>query len=693
MESEQPSKQDARTGASKGRGDVPASSPVHPDLEWREVVRGSRPGNDFVRIARHRAFRRIEPGLLVPRPEQEKPATGLVGLFRRVKRLLLGAPLATAQESLERVSKIKGLAVFASDNISSSAYATEEIMRMLALAGAAALALTMPITLAIVVVLAIVVISYLQVIRAYPGGGGGFSVTYENLGPLAGLVAAAALLTDYILTVAVSVSAGVSAITSAFPTLFEHRVLIGVAVVAVVTLLNLRGMREAGTIFAVPTYIYVATILGLLGYGLFRLVTGTLPPYEAPAGWAEAHAAEALTLLLVSRAFASGAVALTGTEAILDGVPAFKPPEVRNARITLVAMGTLFATIFIGFSVLSGQLGILPDPAEVQTVNSQVARVIVGTGWYFYLVQFATAIVLLLAANTAFAGFPRLASVLGKERFLPRTFQFRGDRLAFTAGIILLAGASSLLIVTFSGSVTNLIPLYTIGVFIAFTLSQAGLVRLWWQSRGRGRQWIWRAAINGLGATTTGVVAVVVAVSKFMLGAWMVLLALPVLIGLMWMVHRHYARLDKAAQAETPLRPEDVHPRIIVPIANLGVPARQALAFASALDRNRQAVAVHITEDAESAHAFRRSWEAEHLNVPLVVIESPFRSLVEPLLAYIEAVRESHPNDTVMVILPEFVPSHWWEHLLHNQTGLRLKAALLFYPGVVVANIPYHLPR
>lgn len=463
--------------------DQPAKQPrrADPDLILREIARGRHPGDRYVRIVQPYAeiFRRARPGHLIAESEVTKPRSP-AWVWRTVRRLMIGRPIPTEHEVHERLSKVKGLAVFASDNISSSAYATEEIMRVLVLAGIGALTLTLPLTLVIIGVLLIVVTSYQQTIRAYPSGGGSYIVASDNLGRLPGLIAAGALLIDYVLTVAVSIAAGVAALTSIFPSLFTYRVEIGVAFVTLLCLGNLRGTRESGTIFTVPTYVYLVSIIGLLGYGLYRYATGNLPSYEAPAAWQEAHGAEALGILLVLRAFASGSVALTGTEAVSNGIPAFKPPEWRNAQLVLIVMGGLFASIFLGMSFLVTQLNILPDPSEQETVVNQLTRTLVGDGNpYHYLVQFSTALLLVLAANTAFADFPRLASILAKDRFLPRQLQFRGDRLAFDAGIIFLAVVASVLIVVFQGSVTRLIPLYTVGVFVAFTLSQSGMVNHW----------------------------------------------------------------------------------------------------------------------------------------------------------------------------------------------------------------------
>ncbi len=666
------------------------ASPTHPDLEWREVVHGGRPGDQFVRIASHKGFRRIDQGHLVPREGTGEPTGGIGRALQAFKRFLIGNPIPTSREGHERLNKLKGLAVFASDNISSSAYATEEIMRVLILT--MALSLTMPITFAIITVLAIVITSYQQTIRAYSKGGGSYIVASDNLGAMPGLIAAGAVLTDYVLTVAVSIAAGVAALTSVFPGLFEFRVAFGVGFVVLLCLGNLRGIRDSGTIFAAPAYVYLFAIYGLLGYGLWLFVTGNLPPYEPPAEWHEAHGVEALSLLLILRAFSSGSVALTGVEAVSDGVAAFKPPEARNAQTVLIIMGSLFGTIFLGISFLASQLGVIPDPNEQETVISQITRTLVGDGSpYHYLVQISTAILLVLAANTAFADFPRLASFLARDHFLPRQFQFRGDRLDFSTGIILLSLLAAALIVIFKGSVTSLIPLYTVGVFLAFTLSQSGMVRHWWRLRHEEKGWRWRAIINGIGASATGVVMLVVGVSKFALGAWMVMVIIPALVALLWAIHKHYQRMDQALRAKTPLRRELVHPRIIVPIANLKVPAQQAIAFARAIAADDRVIAVHITDSAESIESMRHEWAEWQPGIQLVIIESPYRSLLGPLLAYIEAVRDVNPNDTITVVIPELVPSHWWENLLHNQTALRLKGALLFEPGIVVIDVPYHI--
>lgn len=644
-----------------------------------------------MRILPYPGFRRAGRHL-VPREDMGEPTTSLGRAMKAARRFLIGRPIPTSQESQERLTKLKGLAIFASDNISSSAYASEEIMRVLVLAGV--LSLTMPITLAIIVVLAVVVLSYQQIIRLYPNGGGSYIVASDNLGAFPGLIAAGALLTDYVLTVAVSIAAGVAALTSIFPELFDLRVALGVGFIILLCLGNLRGIRESGTIFAGPTYVYMLSMFGLLAYGLWLYVNGGLPHYEAPAVWRDMHAAEPLTLLLILRAFSSGSVALTGVEAVSNGVPAFKPPESRNAQVVLILMGTFFGAIFLGISFIAGQLGVLPDPTEQETVVSQITRTLVGVATpYHYLIQISTAVLLILAANTAFSGFPMLASILARDRILPRQFQFRGDRLDFSTGILLLTLLAIALIVVFAGSVTNLIPLYTVGVFLAFTLSQTGMVRHWWMLRKEVTGWRWRAAVNGVGAVATGVVLLVVSIAKFALGAWIVLLLIPSIVVVLWAIHQHYARVERAMVANTPTLPELVHPRAIVLIANLGVPARQAIAYARAIVPDNRVTVAHVSDDPIALERLLAQWEEWQPGVQLAIIESPYRELTGPLIAYIDAVRELFPEDTITVVIPELVPSHWWEHLLHNQTALRIKAALFFRPGIVVVNVPYHPAR
>ncbi|HEX2626372.1 MAG TPA: APC family permease [Candidatus Limnocylindrales bacterium] len=638
-------------------------------------------------------FRYSGAGSLVARPEANIPRTRSGRTIARVRTVLFGRPLSIYDEVRERLGVIPGLSIFASDNISSSAYATEEIMRVLALAGAATLSLTMPITIGIVLVLGIVVTSYRQTIAAYPNGGGSYIVASDNLGTLPGLIAAAALLTDYVLTVAVSVAAGVAALTSIAPELFDARVIIGVVLIALIALVNLRGVRESGLVFSVPTYVYLVSILGMLGIGMWRFASGTMPEYHVPAEWLIKTTTEPLGLLLILRAFASGSVALTGVEAVSNGVPAFKPPEARNAARVTVLMGTFFGVIFLGMSFLTGQLGIVPDPTEQETVVSQLTRTLVGGGAFYLLVQVSTAVLLILAANTSFADFPRLSSILARDGFLPRVFQFRGDRLAFNSGIVVLALMAISLIVAFSGSVSALIPLYTIGVFIAFTLSQSGMVRHWWKLRAAGVGWTRRALINGLGAVTTGVVAIEVAIAKFELGAWVVIVLIPILIAGMLFIRRQYQSTTRqlAVRDDIVVRGLQREERVVVPVAGINRAVIQAVNVGRSIARDVEAVLV--SDDPAAAAAIRERWDRQLPKVPLVVVESPYRALVGPLLAYLDVLDRTWPADepapVTFVVVPEFVARHWWEQLLYNQSARRLRKALLGRPHTVVVDVPY----
>jgi amino acid transporter len=616
--------------------------------------------------------------------------------LRALRTFLFGRPIATAREGHERLTKLKALAVFSSDNISSSAYATEEMMRILVVAGAGGIALTMPLTLVIVAVLAVVATSYRQTIKAYPNGASSYIVASDNLGVLPGLLAAAALMIDYVLTVAVSVSAGVAAVTSIVPSLFPERVLIAVAIVAILMIGNLRGIRESGTIFMAPTYLYILSIGGVIAFGLFRqFVLGDLGRFEAPPSWVgelaleQGGAVSALSLFVVLRAFSSGGAALTGVEAISDGVPAFHAPEWRNARKTLGWAVVIFAGLFLGISYLSSVVHVIPDPTEQQTVLSLLTRQIAGDGWVLIMVQVATALILALAANTSFADFPRLASFLARDSFMPRQFAYRGERLAFTTGILALSALAILLLVTFAASVTALIPLYTLGVFIAFTLSQGGMVVRWW--RRREPSWRRGLLVNGVGAVTTLVIALIVAATKFLSGAWMVVLMIPVLIAIMLAIRAHYRALDVELQLERiPDGAErSAEPIVIVPIARLDRAARQAVAFANSLSAD--ATAVHVTNDPQDAAALRRRWPEWAGTTELVVVESPYRALIGPLLHYMDALQAQDPSRPVLVVLSEFVPRHWWELFLHNQTALRLKLRLFGRRNTIVADVPYHL--
>ncbi|HET7521500.1 MAG TPA: APC family permease [Candidatus Limnocylindria bacterium] len=673
----------------------PGGKRVDPLLEVREKKRGQRPGDSYVRIVRpfEDEFERGDEGTLIASEKTILERRGWHAALRGLRTFLIGRPISTEHEEHERLTKVKALAVFSSDNISSSAYGPEEIMRVLALAGTGALFLTWQLAALIIVMLAIVTISYRQTIKAYPMGASSYIVASDNLGDRMGILAASALLIGYVVTVAVSVSAGVLAMTSIIPELFAWRVYIGVALVALLMLGNLRGIRESGTLFMAPTYLYTAIMLVIIGWGLAQTLAGTLQPFTAPQEWIDHLEAngQVLGLFLILRAFSQGAVALTGVEAISDGVPAFKPPEWKNARTTLTWAALIFGILFLGIAYLSTTIGIVPDPDEEQTVLSLMVRQIAGSGPILIVAQVATALLLVLAANTSFADFPRLSSFLARDGFLPRQFAFRGERLAFTTGILALSGMAALLIVMFQAKVSGLIPLYTLGVFIAFTLSQTGMMVRWLRRHEPG--WQRGAFINGLGAATTGVVMLVVGSSNFLQGSWLVIVLVPLLMLLLSGIRRHYRSLDDRLALERIPEGKEVaqDPIVIVPVARLDRTARQAIAFANSISEN--ATAVHITNNPESAAELRERWPDWAGKTELVVVESPYRALVGPLLRYMDALQAQDPGRPVLVVLSEVVPRHWWENFLHNQTALRLKLRLFSRPNTIVADVPYHLPE
>jgi amino acid transporter len=605
----------------------------------------------------------------------------------QVKRLIVGAPIPSRLAHHERFSKITGLAVLSSDALSSVAYATEEILRVLTIGGLAALSLVTPIGAVIATVMVVVVFSYRQTIHAYPSGGGAYIVAKDNLGRTPSLIAAASLLIDYVLTVSVSIAAGVAAITSAMPQWQPHAVALCLGFVVLLMLGNLRGIRESGNLFAGPTYFFIISILTMIAVGAWRYFTGAIQPI-APVDQPLPPATTTLPLFLLLTAFSNGCTALTGVEAVSNGVPAFRPPESRNAAATLVAMAALAITMFIGITLLAHAYGIVPNDAE--TVVSQIARATFGgRGWPYYAVQAATMAILVLAANTAYADFPRLASIMARDRFLPRQFMNQGDRLAFSNGILILSVLASVLLVVFEGDTHALIPLYMIGVFVSFTLSQAGMVIHWRRLREAG----WRSSgvINGFGAIVTGIVLIIVAITKTAEGAWIIILMIPVLVGIFEITRRHY---DHVA-AELTLRGWEPEPAgrhvVIVPIGGLQRAVVKALRYARTLSPDVRAVYVEL--DPTATEGLRRQWAEWGQGVELVVLESPFRSLMEPLLDYVEDLQETEPAAYVTVILPEFVPRRLWQHLLHNQHALLIKGALLFKPNVVVTSVPYHLGR
>ena len=671
-----------------------------------------------------------------------------------LKRFIIGRALRTEQAAHERLSKKTALAVFSSDALSSTAYATEEILLVLAVAAvygqAGAFRYVVPISIGIGVLLVIVAISYRQTIHAYPSGGGAYIVAKENLGTNAGLVAGASLLVDYVLTVAVSIAAGVAALTSMvqgtrYAWLDHHKVILCLIFITFIALANLRGVRESGALFAAPTYAFLISFLFMIGYGLFTYYNyGGMAPVPGPEEikTAEGYKLQPLTLFLLLGAFSNGCAALTGIEAISNGVPAFKKPEARNAAITLVIMAALLTTMFLGTSVLAYLYGV--HPHERETVISQFAR-IMFTGpmaWFYYVVQIATALILVLAANTSFADFPRLGSLLARDRFLPRQFATRGDKLVFSNGIVMLAIFASILVIAFGGDTSRLIPLYAVGVFLSFTLSQSGMIRHWLKVRAqspkkrikarsradedihftqstvdreplpdaeleasqqRGSTFVtdevtdsthWRKSIviNALGAIATFIVLCVFIATKFLHGAWIVVVVIPLLVFMFRAIHSHYVGVAKQLSTEglQDLRP--IRHTVIVPISGIHRGVVGALQYAKSI-APEHVQAVYVDFDEEATVKLREKWERWGAGVRLVVLPSPYRELTRPLLRYISRLERKNENDVVTVLLPEFVPAKWWQHLLHNQSSLMLKGALLFKKGVIVISVPYHLEK
>jgi len=602
-----------------------------------------------------------------------------------LKRFLLGKPIPSHLAHHERLSRVTGLAVLSSDALSSVAYATDFIVTTLVVAGTAALVYAIPISLVITALLAVVAFSYRQTIHAYPTGGGAYRVAKENISPMAGLIAAASLLVDYTLTVSVSISAGVLAITSAFPSLDPYRVELCLFFLAMLTVGNLRGLKESGQIFAIPTYFFVVCIFTLIAAGLYRYFTGGLVPVEQHAS--ALGEAKPLTTFLLLTAFANGCTAMTGVEAVSDGVPAFRPPEAKNAAATLVTMAVLAIAMFLGITFLAHAYQVIPTPAESGV--SQLGRAVFGRGPIYYLVQAATTLILVLAANTAYADFPRLASIVSRDGFLPRQFMNQGDRLAFSNGILVLSAFAALLIFAFRGDTQSLLPLYMIGVFISFTLSQTGMVIHWRQTREPG--WKTSALINGFGALTTGVVLIIVAVTKTFEGAWIVLVLIPIIVMLFRATRRHYDHVGAQLTLRNYTPQRKVHNTVIIPIGGIQRAVVEALRYAETLSNDVRGVYVDV--DPAATEQVQREWATWGGRAQLIVLPSPYRSVMEPLLEYIEQVENERQDDYVTVILPEFVPARWWQHLLHNQRALLIKGALLFRPNTVVTSVPFHLAK
>ncbi len=621
-----------------------------------------------------------------------------------LKRLMVGRPIASSEADPQRLDKKTALAVFSSDAISSTAYATEEILFVTAV-GASSLALGLdvlvPISIAVAILLTIVIISYRQTIHAYPDGGGSYVVSRENLGERAAMVAGASLLVDYILTVAVSISAGVAAIISIpeFHDLERHRVTICLIAIGVITLMNLRGVKESGRIFAVPTYVYIVTLGLLVLYGLYRVFFGDISPVLDLSGQVphEAEKVERLLggdlgLFLILKGFSSGAVALTGVEAISNGVPAFRRPEAKNASTTLVWMGIILGSLFFGVSLLASRLH--PFPSHEITVNSQLGAQVFGQGSVlFWMLQLSTAAILLLAANTAYADFPRLSSLIAKDGYLPRQLSNRGDRLVFSNGVLVLAAAACALIVMFGGITTALIPLYAVGVFTSFTLSQTGMVKHHLALREPG--WQRNIAINATGAVATFVVLLVVAITKFKSpdswsGAWISIVVVLTVIFFFRMIKGHYRKVAEGLRLAPDYRPRRMNHTVVVLVGNLHRGTLEALSYAKSLAPNHL-VAVTVVSDEDEERRIQDQWAERAIDIPLEIVHSPYRELAGPVLRFIDELDAVWDNDIVTVVLPEFVVSSWWGQLLHNQTALFLKGRLLFRRHTVVTSVPYHL--
>jgi len=626
---------------------------------------------------------------------------------RSLSHWLIGRPLSTADAPHQTIGKAIGLAVFASDALSSTAYATQEIMVILAAVGTMAFGYVFPLSMVIVILLAIVTISYQQTIHAYPGGGGAYIVARDNLGELPAQTAGAALLTDYVLTVAVSISSGVAQIISAFPMMFSYRVAIAVGAVLLVMLVNLRGVKESGKAFAIPTYFFIMMMFATVGYGMFRLLTRNLGSVINPPEVSIVQTLTLVTPFLILHAFASGTTALTGVEAISNGITAFKEPCSKNAGITLIWMSFILGALFLSISFLSGRINAIPS--EEETIISQLVRTIFqGRGIPYMLTISATTVILIMAANTAFADFPRLGALHAGDGFLPRQLTFRGSRLVYSYGIISLALIASLLIIIFRASVTRLIPLYAIGVFLSFTLSQSGMARRWWkighmrpdkEIREPGsvlryeKGWQFKMIINGFGAVCTATVMLVFAVTKFHDGAWVVLLLTPTLVAIFFSIHHHYKslanRLSLEQYGSTP--PRHARHRVILPLSGVHQGTLEALRYARLLSDD--VTAVHISIEPKEAEKVQKKWETWGDGTRLVILDSPYRLFLEPLLAYIkEIIVQRQPNETITIVVPQFVPSSRWYNALHMQTADLLRSELLSWPGIVVTDVPYQVP-
>jgi amino acid transporter len=621
--------------------------------------------------------------------------------------ILFGKPLATADAGEQTIGKAIGLAVFSSDALSSVAYGPQEMLIILAAAGSTAFGISVPLALAICGLLVILTLSYEQTIHAYPGGGGAYIVSRDNLGELPAQIAAAALLTDYIMTVAVSVSSGVAQVISAFPNLTNLKVELGVAMVLLIMMINLRGVKESGYIFAVPTYFFLLSMFVTIGFGMFRYLTGSLgqvinPPMDILA---EHEILQPITLFLILKAFASGTTALTGVEAISNGITAFKEPRSSNAGKTLILMSVILGVMMMGITFLANHIG--ATPSETETIISQLARTALGDRGIIYLIVIAaTTVILVMAANTAFADFPRLGALVGKDGFLPRQLAWRGSRLVYSRGIVALAAIASFLIVIFQASVTKLIPLYAIGVFLSFTLSQAGMAHRWWKSgklkpgeevveRGSSvhhdNKWLFKMIVNGFGSVLTLIVMAVFAITKFTDGAYVVIILLPALVYIFFAIHRHYKGLANRLSMDTYVSPARiVRHRVILPIGGVHRGTLAALRYAKTLSDD--ITAIHVSVDEEESAKIQQKWEIWGDGTRLVILESPYRVFIEPLLKYIDEIDETRqPNDIITIVVPEFIPKNMAANALHTQTAMELRMALRFRKDIVITNVPYQV--
>jgi len=604
------------------------------------------------------------------------------------KRWVIGFPLRSKQLSHEKLPKWKALAVFSSDALSSVAYATEEILLVLGLIGVGAFAYSMPIALIILFLLTIITLSYRKIIYTFPSGGGAYIVAKEYLGQNSSLIAGAALMIDYVLTVAVSITAGVAALTSAFPVLISWKVEISVILVIILMLINLRGIRESATIFAYPTYLFIGSILLMIIYGGFKIWT------EGWQGYSQVETTNQNSLLstgaiilIYLRAFASGCSAMTGIEAISNGVPSFKSPSSKNAAKTMVWMSILLGTMFFGITFLAYGFGIVPK--EHQTVVSQIAEHLFGRGALYYFIQIITMLILFLAANTSYAGFPQLTSIIAKDGYLPRKLMARGDRLVFSNGIILLSLLAILLIINFDANNHALIPLYAVGVFLSFTIAQAGMVKA--SIKNKGSNWKSKTAINGIGTVFTGVVTLVTIIAKFTEGAWMVVLAIPIIIVIFYQIKKHYRNIADQLRIENLIEEKAMTSKVIIPISGVSKIVSKSVDYAKTISNDITVISVAFDDD--SAAKLRDKWNELYPDIPLVILRSPYRTLISPILIYIQNLEKEENNNYITVIIPQFTVKRWWHAFLHNKTATILRTLLIHKTNVVVSTIPFHLKK